>query len=86
MNSKRVYIASVLIIILSLPYLLNAPWTLFDYSVALVFLFGVGYAFDLLTTKIPNHKKKIIAGASILIIALYVWSELAVGIFTTLGS
>lgn len=86
MHSKRMYIALVLIVILALPYLLSAPWTMFDYVVATLFLFGVGYTFDLVTTKLTSQKKKIIAASCILVVALYIWAELAVGVFTSLGS
>jgi hypothetical protein len=86
MNSKRIYIALVIVVILILPYLLSAPWTIFDYVVASIFLVGVGYIFDVMTTKMTSQKKKVFAGACTIVVALYVWAELAVGLFTTLGS
>lgn len=86
MNNKRIYIALLIIGILLLPYVLNAPWTLFDYVVAGILLCTTAVVFEIVTSRITTQKKKIIAGVSVILIAIYIWAELAVGIFTTLGS
>jgi membrane-associated HD superfamily phosphohydrolase len=86
MNNKRIFIGLVVVVILLIPYLLNAPWTFSDYVVAAILLSGTGFMFDLVTNKIKDHKKKIIAGLGVLFVAMYIWAELAVGIFTSIGS
>ena len=73
-------------IILTLPYLFNFDWTRSDYVIAGILLFTTATIFVLVTSKIKSQSKKITAGIIILLIFLYIWAELAVGIFTNLGS
>ena len=86
MNQKRIYIAIIIITILLVPYLTRMPWTASDYVVAAVLLCGTGFMFELVTNNISSSKKKLVAGGAVLLVAIYIWAELAVGIFTSLGS
>ncbi len=62
----------------------DVVWNLFDFIVAGILIFGAGSIFVLATRKFPKHK--IIIGLAIALMFLYIWAELAVGIFTNLGS
>lgn len=86
MKNGNIYTVLAIVCILALPYIFNAPWTLFDYIVAGILLCATAVVFEIVTSRITTQKKKIIAGVSVILIAIYIWAELAVGIFTTLGS
>ncbi|MBP7741322.1 MAG: hypothetical protein KA104_01350 [Candidatus Pacebacteria bacterium] len=70
--------------LLLVPFLGNWSWTLSDYAVAGTLLFGVGVALNLLFRKAGKYR----IPAAIVVVALFVWlwAELAVGIFTNWGS
>lgn len=87
MKSKNIlYIGVATAVILLIPFFTKAPWTSSDYIIAGLLLFGTGFILELVTSILPNKKNKLVAGAIIIALALYIWAELAVGIFTTLGS
>jgi hypothetical protein len=86
MNNRKIYIVLAVVVILLVPYVLNAPWTISDYIIAGILLLSTGFIFETVTSRVNNPRKKIIAGMGVLLVAAYIWAELAVGIFTTLGS
>ena len=59
----------------------EVDWTLFDFVVAGILLFGTGLIFNLVVRKIKNIKYRIAICVAILIVLLLIWAELAVGIF-----
>jgi hypothetical protein len=59
-------------------------WNLMDFVMAALLIFGSFVSYALLANRIPKHKNIIAFG--ILVIFVYIWAELAVGIFTNLGS
>lgn len=60
-------------------------WTLFDFIIMGALLFGTGFAFIHVARVVPR-KYRVVTGILFLVGLLYVWAELAVGIFTNLGS
>ncbi len=60
-------------------------WTVGDFVVMGILLFGAGSIFVLVSRRVAP-KYRVLTGALVLIGLLYVWAELAVGIFTDLGS
>lgn len=66
--------------------LFNFPWTGSDFVAAALLLVSTGCTFDVVTRKFTSQTQRIMAGALILLIAIYIWAELAVGIFTNIGS
>lgn len=59
-------------------------WTLFDFMLAGALLFGAGLIFVLAARKVRVHRAVI--GIAVAAALIYLWAELAVGIFTNLGS
>jgi len=58
-------------------------WTPFDFLVAGVLLLSTGLTFELVIRKIKNINYRIAISVALLIVFLFIWAELAVGIFNT---
>ncbi|KKQ50494.1 MAG: hypothetical protein US70_C0036G0007 [Parcubacteria group bacterium GW2011_GWD2_38_11] len=69
---------------IAMQFTAEVVWTLSDFVIAGFLLFGTGVILALATKKFPKHK--IIVGILIVVAFVYVWAELAVGIFTNWGS
>jgi len=61
-------------------------WDEADFIVMGVLVFGTGLMFDLIMKKVRNNTYRVVIGVALLAAFLYIWAELAVGIFTDLGS
>jgi len=60
-------------------------WSVADFIVMGILLYAAGSAFVLTARKVaPKHR--LLVGVLVLAVFLYVWAELAVGVFTNLGS
>ena len=62
----------------------EVTWTLPDFVVAGALLFASGLAFLLVTARLPRYR--VLLGVAILGALLWLWAELAVGVFTNWGS
>jgi len=71
----------LLIPLIAMQFTKEVNWTLFDFVVAGILLFGTGLLCELAIRKINNPKHRIAACIAILAVLLIVWAELAVGIF-----
>lgn len=60
-------------------------WGLSDFIIIGALLFGAGFAFVHVARVTPRKYRNFI-GIGFVIAVLYIWAELAVGIFTNLGS
>ena len=58
-------------------------WTLFDFVVAGVLLFGTGLLCELVMRKVKNKDHRFAICGAILVALFLIWAELAVGIFGT---
>ncbi len=76
----------LLIPLIGMQYSSEVDWGLFDFIVIGALLMGMGSLFVMTARKIRSTKNRIIAGIVFILAVLYMWAELAVGIFTTLGS
>lgn len=90
-NNVFMYLAVATGLILLVPLVAmqfsnEVQWGPVDFAVIGCLLFGIGSLFILIARKITNPTHRLLVGAAFIIATLYVWAELAVGIFTTLGS
>lgn len=81
-NNNFIKFAVVTALLLLIPLILNFPWSLFDFIVMGILLFGTGVAYELITRKVGKDRRIIVA-VVLLIAFLLIWGELAVGIFGT---
>ncbi|HBI50600.1 MAG TPA: hypothetical protein DDY21_01990 [Candidatus Moranbacteria bacterium] len=88
---KKVFlwIAVMTGLILSVPFIAmqftdQVVWTVSDFVVAGILLFSAGSIFVLASKKFSKHK--LIVGVVVLMVLIWLWAELAVGIFTNWGS
>ena len=58
-------------------------WTLTDFIIGGVLLFGTGLLCELVFRKVKKNSFRIVISAAILLAFLLIWAELAVGIFGT---
>ncbi|MGZ3863320.1 MAG: hypothetical protein ACXVPN_07855 [Bacteroidia bacterium] len=59
----------------------EVKWTLFDFMVAAVLLFGTGFIIEFVLRKVRSLKNRITICLAILGVLFLVWAELAVGVF-----
>ena len=88
-NRIFIWIALATVFILLIPFTAmqfsnEVVWTISDFMIAGVLLFGTGALFVLTARRIRKYRFAI--GILFLTALLYVWAELAVGIFTNVGS
>jgi hypothetical protein len=90
-NKVIIWIALVTGLILLIPLIAmqftgEVAWTLSDFVVAGALLFGTGIIFMLAARKIRDNSHRVVIGVAFAAAFLYLWAELAVGIFTNWGS
>ncbi len=88
-NKVFLWVALVTGIILSIPLMAmqftnEVKWTLSDFVIMGTLLFITGSLFVLVARKTPKHR--VIVGLAFTAALLWLWAELAVGIFTNWGS
>ncbi len=74
----------LLISLIAMQFTNQVVWSLSDFAIAGILIFGSGSILALTIKKFPKHKTIIIV--TIVIAFLWLWAELAVGIFTNWGS
>lgn len=74
----------LLIPLIAMQFTSEMNWGLFDFVFAGALLFGTGLVFVLAARKLSKYRTVI--GIALAAALLLVWAELAVGVFTTLGS
>lgn len=70
--------------LLMIPLLAKFPWTLSDFIVMGIMLFVTGFMLDLVIRKAGKYR--ISAVIVIVLLFVWLWAELAVGLFTNWGS
>jgi hypothetical protein len=88
-NMRIVVLAAAAILmvpLLAMQFTDEVAWDLFDFVAAGILLLGTGFLYVLLTWKARSARTRIIIGAVLACGLLYIWAELAVGIFTDWGS
>ena len=89
-NSIFAWIALATGVILMIPLLAmrfttEVRWDATDFIVMGSLLFGMASLFVVVARKLPQ-KYRLLAAGLFIVVFLYAWAELAVGIFTNLGS
>ena len=70
--------------LLLIPLLANFPWTASDFIAAFVLIFVTGVLIDTVWNKAGKYR--IVAAGIIAFLFVWLWAELAVGVFTNWGS
>jgi hypothetical protein len=87
-NKRLILILVVPVILLLIPLIAmqftdEVNWSLIDFIVAGLLLFGTGLILELVLRKVGNMKYRIAILITLLLGLMLVWAELAVGIFGT---
>ncbi len=61
-------------------------WSGSDFIIMGILLFGIGSLFVVTARNIRKNLNRIIVGIAFFLTLVYIWAELAVGIFTNIGS
>ncbi|MFZ5424628.1 MAG: hypothetical protein ACOZAO_02395 [Patescibacteria group bacterium] len=99
-NKKLIWVALLTILLLTIPFLLMSfkiplldpgssyevlNWDIFDFVVMGTLIFGAGGTFVLIARKV-SKKYRLALGILLILLFLWVWAELAVGVFTNWGN
>lgn len=87
-NKRIIIILSIVTTLLLIPlaamqFSTEVRWSLFDFVIAAILLYGTGLTIELILRKVKQTKFRIIISLCVLAILVLVWAELAVGIFGT---
>lgn len=64
----------------------EVKWTLTDFAAAGILIFGAGLAYELTVKRVKDQRRRLALIALLILLFLYIWAELAVGIFFHFGS
>ena len=78
--------AILMIPLIAMQFSSDVDWRLNDFVIMGILIFGTGSLFVLTARRARSVKRRVIIGAVFLLALLYLWAELAVGIFTHWGS
>jgi hypothetical protein len=86
-NRNVAYIALATLVVLLVPMVAmqftdEVNWTISDFIVAGLLLFGTGLAYELSTRNVKNIWKRIAIGAALFLALIFIWAELSVGVFS----
>ena len=78
--------AVLLVPLLAMQFTREVNWTALDFVVAAILLAGTGFALELAVGRVASTKQRLLWVGAIALAFVYVWAELAVGIFFHFGS
>jgi hypothetical protein len=82
-NILRILLATVVILLVpfvAMQFTTEMPWSVFDFVVAGVLLFGTGLAYEFVASRAGNIVHKMAVGLAVGAALLLIWVNLAVGI------
>lgn len=85
----RVFVGTLIILavpLIAMQFSQEVSWTLADFVAIGTLLLVAGLSFEVLASNLKEPRKKVLAGLAVALVVAYIWAELAVGIFTNLGS
>ena len=82
-NKRLIGIVLAVVFLLLIPLIANFPWSVEDFVIAGILLFGTGLLCELVLRKINRKGYRIALCVAILFGLFLIWAELAVGIFGT---
>ena len=85
----RVIVGTALILtvpLVAMQFTDEVDWDIADFLIIGILLLVAGTTFELILRKVKNVHHRITLGVILLLVVLYIWAELAVGIFTNWGS
>jgi len=87
-NGRLIIILAIATALLLVPFVgmlftKEVKWTLSDFVVAAVLLYGTAFLFELIMRKIRTTKYRVIAFIILFVSLILIWAELAVGVFGT---
>lgn len=77
-------IAILLVPLIAMQFTDEVKWTFADFNTMGLLLFGTGSAFVFIARVVPRKYRLLIALVFMLLL-IWLWAELAVGVFTTIG-
>lgn len=80
----RITVGTVLLLLI--PLIAQWPWSTSDFVVMAVLIFIAGLGIDLFLRNKSSQKQKALVGLAIVVGILWLYVELAVGLFTNWGS
>jgi hypothetical protein len=85
-RSALITLGLLLIPLVAMQFSNEVNWERSDFVIMGALIFITSLVFNYVKGKIKNNSKRIVVSALIILGFIYVWAELAVGIFTNLGS
>ncbi|KQK24323.1 hypothetical protein AR438_16980 [Chryseobacterium aquaticum] len=87
-KQKTTFIYTAPAVLLCIPLIGNFTskefdWSVSDFGIAAVLLFGTAFLIDLIQRIIKDRTYKILTSIAIVVLLMLTWAELAVGIFGT---
>ena len=78
--------AILLVPLVAMRFTGEVNWTASDFLAAAVLLLGAGSVLELLLRRLSNRRQRLLTAGLLGLAFLYVWAELAVGVFFGFGS
>jgi hypothetical protein len=87
-NKRLIIILSIVVCILLIPLIAmqftdEVNWTLVDFIIGGIVLFGFGFLIDLVLSKLKTSRHKVLIITILILILILIWMELAVGLFNS---
>ncbi len=85
-NQRLFIILAAITVVLLIPFIAmqftnEVDWSLFDFIIMGVLLYGTGLLCELVMRKVKSIRNRILICAALVFAFLLIWAELAVGIF-----